>query len=43
MNSESDEENGLLFIPLDAKTSSAQEKVFLSVRFGENVAVKHDA
>ena len=43
VNSDSDLENGLLFIPLDAKMSPAQEKIFLSVRFGENVQVKHEA
>jgi phage tail sheath protein FI len=43
VNGDSDMENGLLFIPLDAKTSPAAEKIFLSVRFGENVKVAHQA
>jgi hypothetical protein len=43
VNSESDNDNGQLFIPLDAKFSAAQEKIFLSIQFGENVTVNHQA
>jgi hypothetical protein len=43
VNSDSDTENGNLFLPLDAKTSPAAERIFLSIQFGENARVRHEA
>jgi phage tail sheath protein FI len=43
VNSDSDLESGELYIPLDAKFFAAQEKIFLSIQFGENVTINHQA
>jgi phage tail sheath protein FI len=40
-NAQTDLDQGNFFIPLDVKTSSGMEKIFLSIRFGENVTVSH--
>lgn len=40
-NAQTDLDQGNFFIPLDVKTSSAMEHIFLSIRFGETVQVQH--
>lgn len=40
-NSQNDLDQGLFFIPLNVKTSSAMEKIFLSIQYGETVQVQH--
>jgi hypothetical protein len=40
-NSQDDLDQGNFFVPLDAKTSSAMERIFLSIRWGETVQVQH--
>lgn len=40
VNSQSDLDNGIFTIPLNVKTSSAMEKIFLSIQYGESVTVK---
>ena len=39
-NLTSDVDDGRFFIPLDVKTTSGMEQIFLSIQYGENVVVK---
>jgi phage tail sheath protein FI len=40
-NVQTDLDQGNFFVPLDVKTSSAMERIFLSIRYGETVQVQH--
>ena len=43
VNSQTDTGNGLFVVPLDVQTSAGIEKLFLSIRYGEQVVVQHQS
>lgn len=42
-NSQNDLDQGNFFVPLNVKTSSGMERIFLSIQYGETVQVQHQS